>query len=162
MTWWRVQRRALIALLLCAAAVVGAYLWLDIQPGADVDDDRIVVAEDSAEISGQTVTLGSVEWGEFEAPEGSRTLSIRFRASGGPEAEICGPFSLTEERTSRVWLSSRKHLDVPYDEGESSCVTEAAPYRILLVFLLPEDAVGPFRLDIAGRDDDIVRFRIEP
>lgn len=162
MSWWRVQRRALIALLVCAFAVVGAYLWLDILPSADADDDRVVVAEDSAEISGQTVTLGSVRWGEFEAPQGSRTLSIRFRAGGGPEAELCGPFSLTEEHTSRVWLSSRRDLDVPHDEGESSCQAETSPYRILLVFLLPDDAVGPFRLDITGRDDDIARFRIEP
>lgn len=162
MSWWRAQRRALIALLVCAGAVVGAYLWLDVRPWADGDDDRVVVAEDSTEISGQTVTLGPVEWDEFEAPQGSRTLSIRFRASGGAEADSCGPFSLTEERSSRVWLSSRTHLDVPYDEGESSCQAETAPYRILIVFLVPDDAVGPFRLDIAGRDDDIARFLIEP
>jgi hypothetical protein len=159
--WLREQRTALIALAVAASAAIGAYLWLDVLPSLDVERRASVEAENTAEIAGQTVTLGATQWSEFEAPAGSQTLSVRLKASGGPDAELCGPFELTEPGSSRVWLSSRAGLDVPYDDGEASCVAEDAPYRILLVFLVPDDAVGPFRLTMTG-PTEIVRFEIEP
>lgn len=161
MSWWRTQRTALIALVVTAVAMVGASLWLDALPSIR-PTDRVIEAESSVDISGQTLTLGPTEWGEFEAPEGSRTLSVRLSSTGGHDAAICGQETLTENDSSRTWLSSRDGLDVPYDAGESSCTVEASSYRILLVFLLPDDADGPFRLDIEGNDDDVARFVIEP
>lgn len=161
MTWWRAQRTALIALVIAATAMVGAAVWLDVIPSIR-PTDRVIEAETSVDLAGQTLSLGPVEWGEFDAPEGSRTLSVRLSASGGFDASVCGRATLTETGSSRTWLSSRAALDVPYDEGESSCIPESASYRILLVFLVPDDADGPFHLDIEGSDDDLARFVIEP
>jgi hypothetical protein len=160
-TWWRRQRRALIALAVAAIAVVGTYVWLDVVPSIR-PADRVVEAEDAADVSGQTLTVGPAEWGEFESPDGTRTLSIRLRASGGPDAGACGTATLTEAATSRTWVSSRSGVDVPSGQGETSCIAEPSSYRILLVFLLPEDADGPFVLDIEGRDSDVARFVVEP
>lgn len=162
MSRWRAQRVPLIALAAAVVAVAGVYLWLDVLPSLDAGRDRIVEAEQSAEVSGQTLTIGPHEWGEFDGPDGTRTLSIRLSSSGGADAGICGPFTLSDVDSGRVWLSSRTGLDVPYDEGESSCVPGPEAHRILLVFLLPDDVDGPFRLDVAGRDDDIVRFVVDP
>nr|WP_314840965.1 hypothetical protein [uncultured Microbacterium sp.] len=161
MSWWRRQHVALIALAAAAVAVVGAYLWLDVLP--DVGSrPEVVQGDPTADLSGQRLTLGDAEWDEFDAPEGSRTLSVRVSSSGGGDAAFCGPATLTEHGSARVWLSSRDGLDVPGDLGESSCAMDSSPYRMLLVFLLPDDASGPFDLDIAGGDHDVARFVVEP
>lgn len=164
-SWWRTQRTALIALAITAVAVVGAYVWLDVLPSIR-QTDRVIEAESVDDprvtISGQELELGFVEWGEFDAPEGSRTLSVRLTASGGPDAASCGTATLTEPSSSRTWASSRRGLDLPTGLAESSCVAEPASYRILLVFLLPDDAEGPFVLDIEGDDSDLARFTVDP
>jgi hypothetical protein len=161
MSWWRSQRRALIALVIVAAAMLGATVWLDILPSIR-STDRVIEAESTVDIAGQTLTLGPTEWGEFDTSDGSRTLSIRLSSSGGSEASLCGQTTLTEIDSGRTWLSSRDDLDVSYDEGENSCTAEPASYRILLTFLLPDDADGPFLLDIEGSDNDLARFRLDP
>ena len=160
-SWWRRQRTALIALVVAAVAMVAVTVWLDVLPSAR-PTDRVVEADTSVDIAGQTLTLGATEWGEFEAPSGSRTLSVRLSSSGGFDASLCGRSTLTEPDSSRTWVSSRKGLEVSSDDGESSCTVETDAYRILLVFLLPDDADGPFRLDIEGSDDVLARFDIDP
>lgn len=161
MSWWRRQRAAVIALVIAAAAVVGATVWLDVVPSIR-PTDRVIEAESTVEIAGQTLELGPTEWGEFEAPDGSRTLSVRLSSTGGADASVCGQAMLTDTDTGRTWVSSRTGLDVSYEDGESSCTIEASAYRILLVFLLPQDADGPFLLDIEGSEADLARFVIEP
>lgn len=161
-SWWRSQRLALIALAASAVAVLGAYLWLDVLPSMRQPDRVIEAEDDSVTISGQDLELGFVEWGEFDAPEGSRTVSVRLSASGGADAGSCGVATLTEPSSSRTWVSSREGLDVDRDLGETSCVAEPASYRILLVFLVPDDAEGPFVLDIRGDDGDLARFPVDP
>lgn len=161
MSWWRRQRTALLALAVATVAVIGAYVWLDVLPSVR-SGDRVVEVETDVDISGQTLSIGPAEWGEFESPAGTRTLSIRLRSSGGTDAALCGPATLTDPSSSRTWLSSRSGLDVPSGEGESSCVAESSPYRVLLVFLLPDDVEGPFRLDLEGGDDVTARFTVEP
>lgn len=163
--WWRTQRTALIALAIAAVAVVGAYVWLDVIPSIR-QTDRVIEAESADDsritISGQELSLGFVEWGEFDAPEGSRTLSVRLSASGGPDAASCGVATLTEQSSSRTWVSSRKGLDLPTGLDASSCAAEPASHRVLLIFVLPDDAEGPFVLDIEGDDSDLARFTVAP
>ncbi len=160
MTWFRRQRIALLALAVAIVAVVGAYVWLDVLPSIR-PAARVIEAGSSADVAGQTLSLSGAEWDEFEAPEGTRSLSVRFTSSGGPEAGSC-TMSVTETTTARTWLSSRDGVDVPYDEDERSCTIDGSSYRILAVFLLPDDADGPFRLDVEGGDDVTARFLVEP
>jgi hypothetical protein len=163
MTWLRRQRAALIALMSSAIAVACVHLWLDVQPVSERHSVSFVAVEaGSAEIAGQELSFRSARWDEFPAPEGMRTLSIRLRASGGPEAELCGDVTLTEVHGSRTWTDADDLVDVPYDEGESYCIAESAPYDIISVFVVPGDVDGPFFLDIAGRDRAVARFRVEP
>ena len=159
--WWRTQRTALLAVAVAAIAVISAYVWLDVLPSIR-QPDRVIEAGSGAVISGQELELGFVEWGEFDAPSDSRSLSIRLTASGGPDAASCGSATLTEPSSSRTWVSSRDGLDVPSDSGSTSCAAEPASHRILLVFLLPDDAQGPFVLDIEGDDSDVARFTVDP
>lgn len=160
MSWWRSQRLALMALAVAAIAATGAYVWLDLVPSLR-QPERVVNADASADVVGQILSLGSARWNAYEAPEGYRTLSIRLGGSGGLDSELCTITTLTDRPSGRTWLPSRDGLDVPYGEGEHSCISSAESYRILLVFLLPADAEGPFDLDIGTRSD-LARFDISP
>jgi len=162
MTWWRRQRVAVLALVLAASAAVGVHLWLDALPMANRASKDITTVESSASIAGQTLTVGAVRWDEFDAPSGSRTLSVRVEAAGTTDAASCGVFTLTEEASGRLWENARTDLDVPYDAGERSCLEDSGPYEILAVFLLPDDAEGPFLFDVPDTDGVIARFVVAP
>ncbi|GAB3595760.1 hypothetical protein [Microbacterium tumbae] len=162
MTWLRSQRIALSALLFTVIAVVGVSLWLDILPVADQERVTVVRAEGDVEVAGQELRYRAARWDEFAAPEGARSVSIRLHSSGGPDAALCGEFRLSEADGGRTWLDAHTELDVPYDAGAPYCQEESAPYEILAVFLIPENADGPFVLDIPGEDDVVFRFAVEP
>lgn len=153
-----------MGLIGAALAAAGVHVWLDVLPHAERERVTIVGSAESAEIAGQRFELGPVRWEEFDAPEGSRTLSVHLDARPGADADAaaCGAFTLTEADGGRVWLDARDDLDVPYDAGERYCLEESGPYGILAVFLVPDDAVGPFHFDIPGPDDETARFVIEP
>ncbi|MBT2483473.1 MULTISPECIES: hypothetical protein [unclassified Microbacterium] len=161
MTWWQRQRLALTALAVAAVAVVGVHVWLDVLPAAESSTQIMTAENGRAEIAGQTLTLSSVRWGEFEAPDGSRTMSIRLDSDGGPDAESCGLFTLAEVEGDRVWSNARTGLDVPYDAGASYCQEESGPYVILAVFVLPDGVDGPFQLEVPGADRS-ARFAVDP
>ncbi|MGO1849588.1 hypothetical protein [Microbacterium sp.] len=162
MSWWRRQRVPLIALLAAAIAAAGVHVWLDVLPSSEADRPVIVEVERRGEIAGQTIAVDSVRWDEFDAPVDSRTVSVLLDATGGKEATMCGAFTLSEVDGPRVWLDARADLDVPSDAGERSCLEESLSYDIFVVFLVPDDAVGPFHLDIPDLDSRIARFTVEP
>lgn len=163
MSWWRRQRVALAALVVAAVATVGVHAWLDVLPAMQTQAKTMTQVADgeSVEIAGQTMSLQSSRWDEFEAPAGMRTMSVRLDAGGGDDATWCQAFTLTESEGGRVWLDARSELDVPFDAGESSCREEPFSYDILAVFLVPEDAVGPFHFDVPGETSEVARFTIE-
>lgn len=159
---WRRQGVALIALIVAAAAAAGVHVWQDVLPSSETEHPTIVDVERRGEIAGQTITVDAVRWDEFEAPAGSRTLSVSMRSTGGADATRCGEFTLTEIDGSRVWLDAYRDVDVPSDAGEQSCLEESLSYEIFSVFLVPDDATGPFHLSIPDLDDRMIRFVIEP
>jgi hypothetical protein len=164
--WWRRQRLPLIALAVTAVAAIGVHVWLDVIPASTRGAHTITMAEPQddpqAEIAGQTITLDSAVWSEFDAPEGARTLSIRLDARPGADATTCGAFALTEVDGGRVWEKADAELEVPSDAGARGCLEESVSYRILAVFLLPAEAEGPFWFDIPGDDGESARFSVEP
>lgn len=161
MTRWRRQRTALIALGVAAMACVGVHIWSDVLPTMRDDAATVAAPGQTVEIAGQNLSLGSTTWNEFDAPAGMRSLSVLLRSSGGEDASICGATSLTEPSTGREWLDGRSLLEVPRERGESSCTVESRSYDVFAVFVVPDDAAGPFELDVPG-DGDIVRFSIAP
>lgn len=163
MRWLRDHRVALTALALSATAVAGTYFWLDVQPALEKERLTIVEATDGrAEIAGQELVLEGARWDEFPGPDGTRVVSVHLRSSGGPDSTTCGAVTLSEVDGSRTWLDADDVVDVPFDAGESYCIEESAPYDIVTVFAVPEDATGPFHLDIAGEPRVVARFLVEP
>lgn len=162
MNWWRRQRVPLVALVATVIAAAGVHFWLDVLPSPEADTQTIIEVERRGEIAGQTISVDAVRWDEFDAPSGSRTISVLLDATGGKAATTCGAFSLSEVEGPRVWLDARADVDAPSDAGERGCLEESLSYEIFVVFLVPDDAVGPFQLDIPDRDGRIARFIIEP
>lgn len=163
MTWLRTHRLALTALMFCVAAVAGVHLWLDVMPIAERQEKTITVVEDDTiEIAGQELTLEDARWDEYPSPDGTRVVSVHMRGSGGPDSTSCGRVTLSEVHGSRTWLDADDVIDVPYDAGAAYCMNESEPYDIISVFLVPDDAEGPFFLDIDGEDRAVTRFLIEP
>lgn len=161
MSAWRRQRRSLAALLVAAVAVVGVHVWLEVLPATRAEPPVIVAEEGRATVSGQELDLSGTRWDEFDAPAGTRTLSVRLDAAPGADAAGCGGLTLAEVRGDRVWVDARSDLDVPGDAGESFCQEDSGPYRILAVFLLPQGADGPFVLEVPG-EDGVARFDVIP
>ncbi|MFT4258126.1 hypothetical protein [Microbacterium sp.] len=154
----RTRAITLIALLACA---LGVHFWLDAMPVIERKSETYATAGDdgSLEVAGQRLTLRGAEWDEFPSPDGTRTVSIRLHSSGGAEAEVCGEVTLSEPG-GRIWLDADDIVDVPSEEGEPYCVAESAPYDIVTVFVVPDDADGPFVLTIADGAGRAARFDI--
>lgn len=161
MTWWRRQRTSLIALAVAVAACIGVHVWLDVLPTVKDEEVAAVASGQNAETAGQQLSLISTRWDEFDAPEGMRSLSVLLKASGGPDAGLCGSTTLTEPSSDRSWLDGRSLLDVPSESGESTCTSESDSYDVLAVFVVPDDTAGPFELDVPG-DEGVIRFSLEP
>lgn len=163
MSWWRSQRIALVALLVAAAAAFLVHLWLDVLNDPLPDEPTVVEAVDGrAEIAGHELELRAATRDAFDAPAGSHTVSVTLTAVPLAEPTGCGPLLLTEPSSGRAWIDASRDLDVPRDAGERYCLDdESASYRILAVFLVPDDASGPFLLDVPD-DDGIARFSIAP
>lgn len=162
MTWSKRRRVAVAALAVAAVASVGVHVWLDVIPSVQSQAQTITNIDDgeSVEIAGQTMSLRSARWDEFDAPDDMRTVSVRLNAGGGEDATWCREFTLAEAHGDRAWLDARSVVDVPYDAGEASCRDESFAYEILAVFLVPDDAVGPFHFDIPGEPGDVTRFTV--
>lgn len=158
---WSRPGASLIALLVAVVAVVAVHVWFDVLPSIDADPVTVVSADDAVDVAGQQLALRSTRVGEFAAPDGSHTISVRLHSSGGFEATTCRALLLAEADGGRVWKSSPSGLDVPYDAGESGCRAESAPYDILAVFLVPDDVSGPFWFDITDEDGAVLRFPVE-
>lgn len=159
MTWWRRQRVALVALIAAVAALIGVSVWLDVLPAQEAAPPAPRVAGGTVDIGGNRLELVRSIPDEFPAPAGAHTLSIRLSADSAEDAERCGAFTLRERDGERVWLTAGSAVDVRYGDEENSCRKGTDSYRILSVFLLPNDAEGPFWLDIAV-GDDTVRFPV--
>ncbi|MBO9624935.1 MAG: hypothetical protein J7484_01020 [Microbacterium sp.] len=161
MTWWRRRRLAIGGLVLAALAAFGAHFWYDVRPRIGADKPYVTADESGAvEAGGNRLSIWSVTRAEFEAPTGSTTLSVRMHAASTEDSERCGAVTLTEADGGRVWLDARRDVDIRSDE-EHSCQEGSASYDILAVFLLPDDARGPFWLDVPIGRSDQVRLLVE-
>lgn len=165
MTWRRTHGRALAALLMAATATVGVHIWFDVLQAGGPEQPAYVLAEGTTEIGGHELTLISTRPGEFEAPAGSKTLSVWLDARSDDDAAPCRSITLTEMSGSRTWLDAQSDVDTSSDadarDAEATCREGSPFYRILSVFLLPDDATGPFWLDVPVGIDETARFRIE-
>lgn len=177
--WWRSNAVALVVLaLLLPATVLGTGWWQ--WKYAFPDSGRPLWAVDATK-SG-TVDLAKSTWGPvkskaltdttgLDVPKDARVILVGVDVTPHDDkGTSCNQPKLVEQRTGREWGTVRSELGVLYNSDEpETCVTftdeeQAEPYRLVLPFVVPDDAKGPYWVVIEPRlhGSKYVRFSIDP
>ncbi|WP_159500230.1 hypothetical protein [Microbacterium sp. 18062] len=159
--WWRRNAVALCALAVVVPATAAALTlpaWND-RHGALPSVPVTADAGDRVEFSGDLWGPATAEWAPatadgIEAPDGARVLEVTVPVSPDDPPASCAPPILREDGgDGRQWNDTR-----PFSSfgpgGATSCDADAdAPYTIVVSFILPDDAAGPFVVDIAPAEE---------
>ena len=170
--WWRSNAWALIALALLIPAVVvtvGANEWSDYfsgRPSQPID----VRAGDSAGAGDAEIGPASAEFSTDDTltvPDGMRVVVASIHVDPGDPAIGCVPLVLRESSgAQRQWDEASLEVGWPYDaEDPTSCASDATgPYTLVTPFLVPDDARGPFSVElVTGKElPRFVRLAIVP
>lgn len=179
--WWRRNRLALIALAVlipvATATLVGVawsryYLY---QPTIPMDVDQ-----------GETAELADATWGpvravdvtdaeELTAPSDARVIAVAVPVDPHGESPSCFSPVLVEQDTGRRWEEMTTELGIPYSAEEPTNCTKpeddengdpgpVVPYEIIVGYIVPADAEGPFWVEVAEINSypSFIRFSVEP
>lgn len=164
--WWRRNAFALAAvavLVPATAVVVGGNEWWDVY------SSRPVFAQ--AVPSGDEATFGGATWGpatadfvspgsDVDLPADARLIEVRVPVQPEDEPVSCFTPVLRElEGAGRQWDEADYDFSAEYDpEQSTSCPFDRSdPYTVVVRFLVPADAIGPFGLDFS-MGDQLPRF----
>lgn len=174
MSWWRRNRLALLALLVLLPATVAAVGWQEwyqyfgfgARPVTAVpvaEDDTAVLAD---------ATWGPVRGGEIDdvsgldVPEGTRLIAVAVPVDAHAEGVACETPKLVEQSTGREWRPVRLEIGLSSSTEEpETCLSEqAGSYELIVPFVLPADAEGPFWVDVRpySAGGSFLRFAFEP
>jgi hypothetical protein len=155
--WWRANALALGALvvLIPAAALAMSWNeWAGIRQGTASEPISLAPGE-SAEYGGATVGPASAEFTDLPlAPQDARVISVTVRIDPGDPAIACAKPVLREvDGAQRQW-NARDDLGREWDSDHwDFCDSEAtAPYEMEIDYLVPEDASGPFAVEISSAE----------
>jgi len=163
--WWRRNAVALgvIAVLAPATAVAISFTaWRDLPT-----EHRIAVE------TGEAVPYGGAEIGPISArfddvpgtPRASRVVAVRLEVDPEDEGFTCAVMLVESAAPHRRWGPSTTSLDRPYDPDRVTyCDSEhTSPYTVEHDFLVPDDAVGPFELELSGgAAREVLRLAVSP
>lgn len=173
-SWWRRNLVALIAMVVLVPATAAAIGWQEWYQyfgfGA-----RAFSAVEVAE--GDTAELGGAIWGPvrggvveeltgLDVPAGTRLIGVAVPVRASTAGIGCQMPTLVEQSTGREWHSVRLEIGLPWsaDEPETCISEEAGSYDLILPYVVPEDATGPFWVDVEpyGVGGEFLRFSFEP
>lgn len=172
--WWHTNLAALIALVVLlpvTAATVGWQEWYQYF-GFGTRSVTAVPVEEHETTELADAVWGPLRGGEITDAEGlnvptdARVLAVGVPVAPSRTGIACETPMLVEQSTGREWRPMRAEIGVGYDSGEpETCLSEQVePYELILPFVVPEDATGPFWVDVRPYDADgsFVRFSFEP
>jgi len=177
--WWRSNALALGAVAVLLPAALGGTAWWEwkyVYP----DSGRplwAVVPDDSG-----TVQLEGAEWGPVRAktitdtsgldmPDDATLIGVTVQVNPlGEKGPTCFAPELVEQATGRSWLPVRGKLGLVWDQEEpEACVPTlegetAEPYQLVLPYVVPADAKGPYWIEIEPdyAESRFLRFSVEP
>jgi len=177
--WWRRNAVALIALAVLVPATFGGAAWWEWKY-AYPDSGKPLYAVEPTK-SG-TVDLVGATWGPVKAkaitdtsgldmPDDAQLVLVGIDVTPtGTKAPTCWAPTLVEQGTGRTWQSSRLELGLLSNSDEpDTCVPtlegeKAEPYQLILPFVLPDDARGPYWVIVEPlfAESRFVRFSIDP
>jgi hypothetical protein len=173
-SWWRRNRLALVILAVLVPVTAAGVTWnewhwyfgygaLPIIP-VDVEED------DTAELAG--ATWGPVRGGELkdfsglDVPDGSTVIAAAIPVDPDAEGVGCDVPVLVEQATGREWRPARSEIGLSWSADEpGNCVPDtAAPYEMIVPFVVPDDIEGPFWVEVSpyGGGGSFLRFPLEP
>lgn len=167
--WWR--QNALALVLVAVLAPVTAITIFSNEHGP-IDSAR--ASTPLTVEPGESMTYGAAvvgpAFGHFvsnpAAPGGTRVVSVAVRIDPGNPALACPQPVLREvDGAQRQWNEASIDLGTSTPERPNFCSTEqVAPYTLMLDYIVPEDASGPFSVDLesASLAPEFARIILEP
>lgn len=152
--WWRRNAIPLVAvavLLPLTAGVVAVNEWSEYDLG-HATKPVTVPAGDSADYAGAVIGPARAEFASDDAaPEGTRVVTATVLVTPGDEPIAClSPVLRELDGAHRQWNEASFELDRDFsDDRRTSCDSEMAiRYSLSLDYLVPDDATGPFTIDL--------------
>ncbi|HWK78535.1 MULTISPECIES: hypothetical protein [unclassified Microbacterium] len=173
-SWWRRNAVALIGvavLVPMTAAAIGWQEWYQYFGFGARAVTAIAVAEDDT-VDFVGATWGPIRGGEIDdltgldVPDGTRLLAAAIPVQASTEGIGCETPKLVEQSTGRIWTPTRLEIGLlsDPDEPETCLSAEAGDYELIVPFVVPDDAEGPFWVDVRPYDagGSFLRFSFEP
>ena len=172
--WWRRNALALGALAVLTPVTFGAIAWEGWWGHYSYENAfPIDVAED------ETLELLDTTWGPirsseiedlsgFSVPSDARLVAAALPVDPHGDPPGCLSPTLVQQSTGIRWAEARSELGLlSTSEEPTSCVTgddETYPYELIVPFVIPGDAEGPFWVEVASADavPSIIRFWVDP
>lgn len=168
--WWRRNAAALAAVVVLVPVTVGviaANEWSDGDLGHPTKATT-VDAGDSAIYGGAIIGPANAEFTDDAGiPPGARVVHATVLITPADEPISClSPLLRETGGAQRQWDEASFELDRDYDLAlKTSCDSELPiRYSLTLDYLVPEDATGPFALELSTGDalPQFVRLVVEP
>lgn len=168
--WWRTNAVWLVTIVVLVPVTVGAIAvneWSSFDLG-HATKPISVDPGDSAPYDGARIGPASAEFTDAPgAPGGTRVVSATVLVTPGDEPISCVSPVLREARGGgRQWSEASSDLDREYDPALKMSCDPDLPirYSMTLEYLVPEDATGPFVIELSAADayPQYVSLLIEP
>lgn len=173
--WWRRNAVELGALIVLTPVTLGAVVWDGWQ---DNNLFQNTIPIDVAD--GDSLDLVGANWGPvraselsdtsgFDMPTDSRILAAAIPVDPHGKPPSCHAPTLVQQSTGIRFPESRAALGLPWSSEEPTmCVTgeegTVSPYELIVPFIVPPDAEGPFWVEVASADavPSVIRFWVDP
>lgn len=171
--WWRRNTVPLIALAVLAPVTAGVIGWNEWQEYFQGRSTSAVAPE----TEDGTVELAGATWGPIRGqylenvegltlPDGTEVVVAVIPVAPGEDPPSCLAPTLIEQSSGREWSEGRFDLGVSSNPDEPTICDSTAtePYELLLPYIVPKDAEGPFWVNIAPAAvaPQMVQFSIDP
>lgn len=167
--WWRANAVALGAIVVLVPATYAALTWNEWSSVLENSPSQAVVLEpgDEIEYDGATIGPASAEFTRLPGmPAGTRVVTVTMHVEPGDPPLQCSPPKLYEVGGLQRQWTARTDLDREWDPDlQTLCSSEATgPYELVLDYLVPEDASGPFTVELfsASGMPEFVSAVVEP
>ncbi|MGZ8804291.1 MAG: hypothetical protein ACXWZG_03190, partial [Microbacterium sp.] len=127
-----------------------------------------VAAGEAVTYAGATIGPAKAEFVDDPlAPAGTRVLSTTVLVEPGESPISCPSPHLRETGgAGRQWDEASLELERDFDTGRNTFCNSEMPirYSLTLEYLVPDDATGPFEIEIESGDElpEFVRLIVEP
>lgn len=168
--WWRRNAVSLASVAVLVPVTVGVIAvneWSDYDLGHATKPITVAVGE-TVMYSGATIGPAKAEFADDPlAPAGTRVVSATVLVTPGSSPIACTTPVLREAGgAGRQWDEASFELDRDFDTERNTFCDSDVPirYALTLDYLVPDDAIGPFAIEVESGDElpEFVRLVIEP